>query len=103
MRDWLKLAGREGAEKVGKAERLWRVGTSEKVGFKARKKLIAERESALTGWKEIELMTVVEQCVSGTKDFRLIGREFHKRGDELRNDRSANLSVVETGGRKSHT
>ena len=25
MRDWLKLAGREGAEKVGRADRLWRV------------------------------------------------------------------------------
>ena len=40
-KDWLKLAGREGGEKVGKAERLWRVRKSEKVGFKAGKKLIA--------------------------------------------------------------
>ena len=40
-KDWLKLAGREGAGKDGKAEILWRVGKSEKVGFKARKKLIA--------------------------------------------------------------
>ena len=40
-------------------------------------------------------MTVVEWCVSGAKDRRFIGREFHKRGEELRNDRSANLSLVE--------
>ena len=37
-------------------------------------------------------MTVVEWCVSGAKDLRFIGREFHKQGEELRNDRSANLS-----------
>ena len=43
--DWLKQAGREGAGKDEKAEKLWRVGKSEEVGFKARKKLIA-RESA---------------------------------------------------------
>ena len=40
--DWLKLAGGEGAGKDGKAEKLWRVGKSEEIGFKARKKLIAE-------------------------------------------------------------
>ena len=40
-------------------------------------------------------MTVVEWYVSGAKDLRFIGREFHKRGEELRNDRSANLSQVE--------
>ena len=44
-------------------------------------------------------MTVVECCVSGAKDLRFIGRE---RGEELRNDRSANLSLVETGGRERH-
>ena len=38
-------------------------------------------------------MTVVEWCVSGAKDLRFIGREFHKRGEELRNDRSPNLSL----------
>ena len=43
-------------------------------------------------------MTVVEWCVSGAKDLRFIGRKFHKRGEELRNDRSANLSLVKTGG-----
>ena len=36
-------------------------------------------------------MTVVEWCASGAKDLRFIGREFHKRGEELRNDRSANV------------
>ena len=47
-------------------------------------------------------MTVVEWCVSGAKDLRFISREFHKRGDELRKDQSANLSLVETGGRERH-
>ena len=45
-------------------------------------------------------MTVVEWCVSGAKDLRCTGREFHKWGDELRNKRSAHLSLVETGGRE---
>ena len=49
------------------------------MGFKARKKLFPERESALQGWEGVELMTVVELCVSGAKDLRFIGREFHKR------------------------
>ena len=40
-------------------------------------------------------MTVVEWCVSVAKDLRFIGREFHKRGEKLRNHRSANLSLVE--------
>ena len=52
-----------------------------------------EKESALQGWEGVELRTVVEWCVSG-----FIGREFHKWGEELRNDRSANLRLVETGG-----
>ena len=73
------------------------------MGFKARKKLIArKRESALQGWEEVELETVVELCVSGAKDLRFIGRQFHKRGEELRNDRSANLSLVETGRMERH-
>ena len=33
-------------------------------------------------------MTVVEWSVSGAKVLRFNGREFHKRGEELRNDRS---------------
>ena len=45
-------------------------------------------------------MTVVEWCVSGAKDLRVIGRDFHKWGEELQNDRSATLSLVETGGRE---
>ena len=40
--------------------------------------------------------------MSGAKDHRFIGREFHKRGEELRNERSANLSLEETGGRERH-
>ena len=32
---WLKLADREGAGKDERAEKLWRVGKSEEVGFKA--------------------------------------------------------------------
>ena len=47
-------------------------------------------------------MTVVKWYVSGEKDLRFIGREFHKQGEELQNDRSANLSLVETGGRERH-
>ena len=47
-------------------------------------------------------MTVVEWCVSGAKDLKFIGREFLKREEELRNDRSANLSLVGTGGRERH-
>ena len=73
------------------------------MSFKARKKLITrERESALQWWEGVELMTVVEWCASGAKDLKLIDREFHKRGEELRNDRSANLSLMETGGRERH-
>ena len=67
------------------------VRKSEEVGFKARKKLIT-RESVLQGWEGVELMTVVELCVSGAKDLRFIDREFHKRGEDLRNDHSANLA-----------
>ena len=37
--------------------------------------------------------------MSGAKDLRVIGREIHKRGYELRNERSANLRLVETGDR----
>ena len=42
-------------------------------------------------------MTVVEWCLSGANDLIFIGREFHKRGEELRNDRSAKL---EPGGNR---
>ena len=40
--------------------------------------------------------------MSGEKNLRFIGKEFHKRGEELRNDQSANLSLVKTGGRERH-
>ena len=36
----------------------------------------------MQGWEGVELMTVVEWCVSGGKDLRFIGREFHKRGED---------------------
>ena len=61
-----------------------------------------ERESALQGWVGVELVTVVEWYVSGAKDLRFIGREFRKLREELRNERSANLSLEETGGREIH-
>ena len=47
-------------------------------------------------------MPVMEWCVSGANDLRFVGREFHKREEELRNDRSANLNLVKTGGRERH-
>ena len=47
-------------------------------------------------------MTVMEWYVSGAKDLRFSGRKFHKREEELRNNRSANLSLVKTGGRERH-
>ena len=47
-------------------------------------------------------MTMVEWCVSGAKALRFIDTEFHKLGEELRNDRTANLSLVETGRRERH-
>ena len=96
--DWLKQAGQEGAGKDGNAEKLWRVGKREKVSFKARKKLIAGERKFFKGWEGIELMTVVEWYVSA-KNRRFIGRQFHKLGDELRNEQSGNLSLVGTGER----
>ena len=56
-------------------------------------------QEALEG---VEPMTVVEWCVSGAKDLRFIRREFHKREEELRNDRSANLSRAENVERERH-
>ena len=47
-------------------------------------------------------MAVVECCVPGANDLRFIGREFHKRREELRNDRTANMSLVEIDGRERH-
>ena len=92
----------KGAGKNGRAEKLWRVGKSEEVDFEAEKKLIPRERDALQGWEGVELMPVMEWCVSGANDLRFIGGEFHKRGEELRNDRSANLNLVKTGGRERH-
>ena len=72
------------------------------MGFKAEKKLIARKRECSEGWEGVELVTVVEWYVSGAKDLRFIRREFHKWGEELRNERSANLSLEETGGRERH-
>ena len=47
-------------------------------------------------------MTVVEWCVLGPKDLIFIDIEFYKWGEELRNDRSANLNLAETDGRERH-
>ena len=41
------------------------------MGFKVRKKVIT-RKSALQGWEEVELMTVVEWYVSGANAIRLL-------------------------------
>ena len=52
------------------------------MGFEARKQLITKKiVLCLQGWEGVELMTMVEWCVSEAKDLRFIGREFHKRGD----------------------
>ena len=69
--------------------------------FKARKKLITRKREccARVGRSRADDWW---SGVFGAKDLRFIGREFHKRGEELRNNRSANLSLVETGGRERH-
>ena len=79
------------------------VKKSEEVGFKARKELITRKRecSARVGRSRADDCGGVV-CVSGAKDLRFIGREFHKRGEELWNYRSANLNLVETGGRERH-
>ena len=90
------MVGREGRETM-------EVGKSGKVSFKARKKLIAGERKCLTraGRSRTDDCGGVI-CVSGAKNLRFIGREFHKRREELRNHRSANLSLVETGERERH-
>ena len=84
----------------GRAEKLWMIGKSEEVGFKARQKLITRKRECSTrvGRSTADACGGVV-CVR-SKDLRFIGRESHKRVEELRNDRSANLSLVETGGRE---
>ena len=72
------------------------------MSFKALKKLITRKRECSARVEGVELMTVAERCVSGAKDLRFIGREFRKPGEDLRNDRLANFSPVETGGREGH-
>ena len=96
----LKLAGQVRSRRIGRTMKLWRVGKIKEVRFKTRKKLIARKRECST--RVGRSRPVVEWCVSGAKDLRFIGREFHKRGEELRNDRSPNFSLVETGNRERH-
>ena len=78
------------------------VGKSKEVGFKARKKLIARKTECSARVGRSRAGDCSEVVCVRAKDFRFIGREFHKRGEELRNERSANLSLEETGGRERH-
>ena len=78
------------------------VGKSKEVGFKARKKLIARKRECSARVGRSRASDCGGVVLFGAKDLRFIGREFHKRGEELRNDRSPNLSLVETGGRERH-
>ena len=91
-----------GAGRIGRTGKLWRVGKSKEVGFKARKKLIARKRECSTMMGRSRAENCSRVVVSGGKDLRFIGREFHKRGEELRNDLSPNFSLVETGGRERH-
>ena len=45
---WLNWPVRKGEERNGRAWKLWRVGKSKEVGFKARKKLIARKRECST-------------------------------------------------------
>ena len=77
---WLKLAGREGARKDGNAEKLWRIGKSEEMGFKARKKLITGERKCFTrvGRSRADDCggVVCVATVSRAKNLRFVGREF---------------------------
>ena len=61
--------------------------------FKAREELIARKsvEQTKEGKREREVMVV--EGGSCEKDLRLVGREFHRHGDELQKERSENLSL----------
>ena len=72
------------------------------MGFKVRKKLITRNRECSARVRRSRADDCVGVLCVGAKDLRYIGREFHKRGEELLNDRSANLSLVETGGRERH-
>ena len=79
------------------------VGKSKEVDFKAQKKLITRKRecSARVRMSRADDCDGVV-CVFEANDLRFIGSEFHKREEELRNDLSTNLSLVETGGRERH-
>ena len=65
------------------------------MGFKARQKLITRKRecSARVGRsKAVDCGGVM--CVRTEGFLRFIGRVFHKRGEELRGNRYANLSLV---------
>ena len=76
----------KGAGRNGRAEKLWRVGKSEEMGFQTRKKLITRKREGSARVGRSRADTVMEWCVSGAKDLRFTGREFHERREELRND-----------------
>ena len=65
---WLKLAGRDRSRETRKSREIWRVGKSEEVGFKARKKLVTRKRA----WEGVELITVVEWCVSDCQEQRIL-------------------------------
>ena len=46
------------------------------MGFKARMKLNTRKRECSARVEGVELMTVVEWCVSGAKDLRFSGRDF---------------------------
>ena len=45
------------------------------------------------GWMECEGMRMVDEGENCKKDLRLIGREFHDRGDELLKEQGENLGM----------
>ena len=74
MRDWLKLAGREGAEKVGKAERIRMVRKEILVG---KKEITDGKKQILVGKKEI--MEGKRQILVGKKEI-MEGKKEEKEG-----------------------
>ena len=94
---WLKLADRERRREKQESRELWRVGKSEEVGLKALKKLITKKRECSARVERSRADDCGGVVCVRRKDFRFIGGEFHKRGEELRNDQSANLRMVETG------
>ena len=58
------------------------------------------RESEANGRGVRDEMDLVGEGGSFEKDLRLIGREFEGRRDELRKERSENLSLEVRGGRE---